>query len=285
MIGIWIGVICGIVLLIIVGLSRVYSVPQVGHQTTPAKYGIEFEEVRFPTLNNKTLYGWWMPGTDPIGRPTIVLVHGWSRNVERMLPYIRNMHERGFNLLAFDARHHGSSDPDKLSSMLKFAEDISSAIDFILDQKQVDDQKIGVLGLSIGGAGTIYAAAHDDRIKAAVTVGAFAHPATVMKLEFSRRHFPYFPFVWLLFKFMEFRIGAKFNEIAPVNNISILRAHLLLIHGVLDQTVPVEQGEYLYSMSNPDRTELWLQPEHGHSDCHREASFWDRVDTFFKKVL
>ncbi len=285
MIGIWIGVICGIILLIIVGLSRIYSAPQVGHQTTPAKFGIEFEEVRFPTLNNKTLYGWWIPGIDSAGQPTLVLVHGWSRNVERMLPYIRNMHERGFNLLAFDARHHGSSDPDKFSSMLKFAEDISSAIDFIINQKQVDDQKIGVLGLSIGGAGTIYAAAHDDRIKAAVTVGAFAHPATVMKLEFSRRRVPYFPLVWLLFRFMEFRIGVKFDEIAPVKNISILRAHLLLIHGVLDQTVPVEQGEYLYSMSNPDRTKLWLQQERGHSDCHREVGFWDRIDTFFKKVL
>ncbi|NQU28490.1 MAG: alpha/beta fold hydrolase [Candidatus Marinimicrobia bacterium] len=285
MIGIWIGVICGIVLLIIVGLSRVYSAPQVGHQTTPAKYGIDFEEVRFPTLNDKTLYGWWIPGSDPTRQPTIILVHGWSRNVERMLPYIRNLHERGFNLLAFDARHHGSSDPDKFSSMLKFAEDISSAIDFIIDQMQVDDQKIGVLGLSIGGAGTIYAAAHDDRIKAAVTVGAFAHPGTIMKLEFSRRYVPYFPFVWLLFKFMEFRIGARFAEIAPVNNISILRTHLLLIHGVLDQTVPVEQGEYLYSMSNSDRTELWLQSERGHSDCHQEAGFWDRIGTFFKKIF
>lgn len=285
MIGIWIGVISGVVLLIIIGLSRVYSAPQVEHQITPAKYKIDFEEVRFPTMNDKSLYGWWIPGTDPDGQPTIILVHGWSRNVERMLPYIRNLHGCGYNLLAFDARHHGSSDPDKFSSMLKFAEDISAAVDFVSQKENVDPDLIGVLGLSIGGAGTIYAAAHDDRIKAAVTVGAFAHPAEVMKLEFSRRHFPYYPFIWLFFKYMEYRIGAKFDEIAPVNNISIVKAHILLIHGQNDQTVPVEQGEHLYAVSNPDKTEFWLQPDRGHSDCHRETGFWDRIDDFFRTAF
>ncbi len=285
MIGIGIGVISGVVLLIIIGLSRVYSAPQVGHLTTPAKHGIDFEEVRFPTLNDKTLYGWWILGTDPVRRPTIILIHGWSRNVERMLPYIRNLHGRGYNLLAFDTRHHGSSDPDKFSSMLKFAEDISAAVDFVSQKESVDPDLIGVLGLSIGGSATIYAAAHDDRIKAAVTVGAFAHPAEVMKLEFSRRHFPYYPFIWLFFKYMEYRIGAKFDEIAPVNNISIVKAHILLIHGQNDQTVPVEQGEHLYAVSNPDKTEFWIQQDRGHSDCHREAGFWDRIDNFFKTIL
>ncbi len=287
MIGIWIGVITGIIILLIVSLSRVYHTPITPHSTTPGKYDIDFQEIRFPTQNTRKLYGWWIP--ERIARmkrlPTIILIHGWSRNVERMLPYIRNLHGRGYNLLAFDARHHGSSDPDTFSSMLKFAEDISAAVDFVSRKESADPDLIGVLGLSIGGAGTIYATAHDDRIKAIVTVGAFAHPAEVMKLEFSRRHFPYYPFIWLFFKYMEYRIGAKFDEIAPVNNISIVKAHILLIHGQNDQTVPVEQGEHLYAVSNPDKTELWLQPDRGHSDCHRETGFWDRIDDFFRTAF
>ncbi len=284
MIGIWIGVITGAILLVIVALSRVYRTPQTTHINTPSKYDIEFREVRFPTRNNRNLYGWWIPGrngnTDKF--PTLILVHGWGRNVERMLPYIRNLHGRGYNLLAFDTRHHGSSDQDAFASMLKFAEDISAAVDFASRQEKIDQAAIGVLGLSIGGAGTIYAAAHDDRIKAIVTVGAFSHPADVMKLEFQRRRIPFFPLVWLLFRFMEFRIGAKFDKIAPVNNIGRVQGKILLIQGENDQTVPVEQGEHLYAASNPDKTEFWLQSDRGHSDCHRETGFWDRVDRFFK---
>ncbi|MFH1851526.1 MAG: alpha/beta fold hydrolase [Candidatus Neomarinimicrobiota bacterium] len=285
MIGIWIGVIAGLVLLVVVALTRVYHNPQVPHQTTPDQFDIDFEVVRFPTRNNCSLYGWWIPDVDTTeSLPTLILVHGFSRNVERMLPYIRNLHGQGFHLLAFDARHHGSSDPDKFSSMLKFAEDIRAAVDFVEHRAGVDPRRIGVLGLSIGGAGTIYAAAHDERIRAGVTVGAFAHPEAVMRLEFRKRRFPYIPFVWLLFRFMEYRIGARFDDIAPINNIRQVKAALLLVHGQDDQTVPVEQGEHLYATAIPDRTELWLQPGRGHSDCHLEPDFWERLDCFFNNA-
>lgn len=259
---------------------HIYKYPKTQHQTTPAKYGIPFDEVRFPTKNNCRLYGWWIPAqhelSDPV--PTLILVHGWGRNVERMLTYIQKLHSMNYNLLVFDLRNHGSSDPDKYPNLLKFSEDIRAAVDFVVKQDSVEPGLIGVIGLSIGGAAAIHAAAFDQRIKSVVTVGAFAHPVSVMKLEFQKKHIPYFPLIWLFFKYLQVRIGVNFDRIAPVNNIRKVKANILLIHGVEDVTVPLEQGEKLQKAGNPETTQLWVMPDKGHSNCHHHPDFWKRVE-------
>ena len=279
-------------LIIVVGFSlflasHSYKFKKEPNRYTPEKYGFDFEEITIPTKNNKNLYGWWIPAENPNKkvRPTIILVHGWSRNVDRAMSLIKKLHPAGYNLLAFDSRCHGKSDDDKFSSMVKFMEDIRAAIDYSDKLPNVDKNRIGVLGLSIGGAASIYAASLDYRIKSLVTVGAFSHPSKVMGDEFKKRRIPYFPFVWFIFKYMEFRIGAKFNEIAPSKNIIKSDASIFLIHGVDDVTVPIVQADELYNAGNLDRVELWKIEGKGHSDCNHHPEFWDKVLEFYNTTL
>ena len=234
--------------------SHSYKFNKEENKYTPAKYGFDFEEITIPTKNDKNLYGWWVPSDNPNNekKPTIILIHGWSRNVDRTMAFIKKLHPAGYNLLAFDSRNHGKSDDDKFSSMVKFMEDIRATIDFSDSLPNVDTDKIGVLGLSIGGAGSIYAASLDKRIKSVVTIGAFSHPSRVMEIEFKKRKIPQFPFIWLIFKYMEFRIGTKFDDMAPVNNIGNTNAGVFLIHGVDDATAPISHADELYQAGNPD---------------------------------
>ena len=257
------------------------------HHFTPKKFNIAFDEITFPTKNHRQLYGWWIGAhtESAATSPTLIMVHGWNRNVERMLPYIEKLQPEGYNLLVFDSRNHGSSDTDGYSSMLKFAEDIMAAIDFIKHKPCAHPDRIGVIGLSIGGAASIYASAHDDRIKSVITVGAFAHPVDIMKPEFENRHIPYFPLVWLFLKYVQFRIGASFNAIAPVNNINNSQASVMLIHGTEDVVVQMEQAVQLKSAGNPKKVRLWAVPGKGHSDCHKHSEFWGNVKGFLKKNL
>jgi len=265
------------------GLSRVYRNPRTIHRRTPRDLGIGFAEVRFPTRNHRELYGWWVPAERPPSGeetpPTVLLVHGWGRNVERVLDYIDNLHPRGFNLLAFDSRNHGSSDKDRFSSMLKFAEDIMAAIDFVVDRPQVDPGRLGVVGLSIGGAAAVYAAAHDRRIGAVVTVGAFAHPVDIMRAEFARRGVPA-GVIAPLFRYFEWRIGVTFDDLAPENNITRATARFLIVHGREDEVVLLDQAKRLMKAANPPPAELWILPGRGHSDCHQHPGFWSKVTAF-----
>lgn len=269
--------------LLIKGLSKVYKNPHSTHQSTPGNHNIPFEEIRFPTQNNCSLYGWWIPGQNNGSNslPTLILVHGWGRNLERVLLYIRALYPHGFNMLAFDSRNHGNSDEDEYSTMVKFAEDIQAAVDFVENRNHSDNTDIGVIGLSIGGAAALYAASQDSRIRKVVTVGAFAHPGDIMRIELSKRHVPYFPLVWLLFKYIENKIGKKLDDIAPVNNIQKTQADILLIHGQDDQVVYPEHAQRLKQAGDPERVDLWLIPGKGHSNCHTHPEFWDRLISFF----
>lgn len=245
---------------------------------TPGDLGFGFREVWFSTLGGKRLHGWL---TVPTGkgsdrRGPAILVHGWGRNAERMLPYIRALAEAGFPTLAFDARHHGLSDRDGFASMKKFSEDIRAAADFL--QEQGFTPPFAVVGLSIGGSAAIHAAAHDPRLGPVVTVGAFAHPRDAMiALGFGR--FVFAPIAQLLFRFIEWRVGARLDELAPENNIARVAAPVLLVHGAHDTVVPASHAQRLCASSR-GRAELWIVPRRGHSDVHLEPRFFEKVVAF-----
>ncbi|MEZ5196522.1 MAG: alpha/beta fold hydrolase [Bacteroidales bacterium] len=236
-------------LLLIIGvcflmMTKMYTNKFEAHIKTPGDYGIPFETVRYQTRNNKKLYGWWIPSKkNSAVAQTILLVHGWNRNVGRMMPYIKELYPEGYNLLVFDSRNHGSSDADEFSSMPKFAEDIIASIDFLEKKAQMHCDDLMVIGLSMGGAASIFAASKDNRIAKIITVGAFAHPGEVMKREIQKRHVPYFPVIWMFLRYVQYKIGNSFDAIAPLNNIGKVKSKILLIQGEEDDVVPMEQAE------------------------------------------
>lgn len=265
--------------LFIAGMYRNKKEP---HQLTPAKHDIAFDEVNIPLPKGAHLYGWWIPASQSV--PTIVLAHGWGRNLSRMLQYISFLHPLGYNLLAFDARNHGSSSPEKHPTVGTFSEDTLAAINYVTQSGLTSSSEFGIIGLSIGGGAAINAASLNRRVKSVITVGALSHPVEVMKLEFQKRKIPGF-IPKFLFRYIKFRFGIDFNKIAPVNNIHKADADILLVHGDKDVTVPIAQGQALEKSSNSEKTHLWVVPDKGHSDCESHSEFWPRIETFLKKSL
>jgi len=262
-------------------VSHHYRTPRVSHRRDPGADGIGFEEVRFPTVGGKRLYGWWIPAATGQGAPTLALVHGWGRNVERMLRFIRELHPAGFNLIVFDARSHGSSDADGTANMLKFSADLRAALDEAV-RRGADAGGLGVLGLSVGGAAAIHAAAHDPRIGAVVTIGAFAHPGDLMRRELRSRGVPSV-LAPLILRYVEHKIGARLNDIAPERQIPRITAPVLLVHGEDDVVVPVDHCRRL-ATAGGGNVETLILPGRGHSDCNRDHEFWPRVLSVFHRI-
>jgi len=283
----WIALPAVAVVLVLAGLlavSQHYRVPQVPHTRTPDALGIGFEELRFPTAHGKTLYGWWIPAAAPSGRSrgTVVLVHGWSRNVDRVLPLVRPLHDEGYDLLAFDARSHGSSSPDGTANMVKFSEDIRATLDEA-ERLGARPGRLAVLGLSVGGAAALHAAAHDRRIRAVVTVGAFAHPGELMHDELRAKGVPA-PLIPVVLRYAEHSIGARLDVIAPERQIAAIPAPVLLVHGEEDATVPATHARRL-AEAGGDTVHLLMLPGRGHSDCDRDPRFWPEVTAMLRAAL
>lgn len=248
-------------------------------QRSPADCGFSFNEVWFPTGNGKRLHGWLVAPArhgSPGALPVVILVHGWGRNASRTLVYLQAVGRAGFGALAFDARNHGLSDRDVYASMKKFSEDIRAAADFL--ETAGFSPPYGVIGLSIGGSAALHAAAFDRRLGPVITVGAFAHPRDAMlALGFGRWLFA--PIAPLLFRFIEWYVGASLDSLAPEGLLHRIQAPVLLIHGEQDQVVPASHARRLYAKGGPN-TKLWLLPNRGHSDVHLERGLLERMVTF-----
>ena len=85
--------------------------------------------------------------------------------------YAQRLAENGFITLAFDPSFTGESGGEAraVASPDINTEDFSAAVDYLSTRKDVDPNKIGILGICGFGGFALNAAANDPRIKATVT--------------------------------------------------------------------------------------------------------------------
>ena len=85
--------------------------------------------------------------------------------------YAQTLAERGFLTIAFDPSYTGESggQPRYVASPDINTEDFCAAVDFLSVQKNVDPNRIGILGICGWGGMALNAAAMDTRIKATVS--------------------------------------------------------------------------------------------------------------------
>ena len=85
--------------------------------------------------------------------------------------YANQMAERGFAVVAFDPSYTGESSgkPRNVASPEINTEDFSAAVDFLGIQKNIDRNKIGIIGICGFGGFALNATAVDKRVKAVAT--------------------------------------------------------------------------------------------------------------------
>lgn len=89
--------------------------------------------------------------------------------------YANEMAKRGFAVIAFDPSYTGESggEPRNLASPEINTEDFSATVDFIGLQKNVDRNKIGIIGICGFGGFALNATAVDKRVKAVATTSLY----------------------------------------------------------------------------------------------------------------
>lgn len=82
----------------------------------------------------------------------VLLIHGWTSSEKGYIPRAKAISKLGYVCLTFNLRGHGNSDGElgKLSRK-DHLKDAISAYDFLVAQKGVNKNKIGVIGSSYGG--------------------------------------------------------------------------------------------------------------------------------------
>lgn len=130
--------------------------------------GLSYEKVLFKSRDGLTLFGWYLPGQN---RAAVILAHGLSGSGMAMAIYAVPLAHAGYNVLLIDLRAHGSSDGDTSTYGVLEAHDIAGAADYLLSRGDVDPDKIGVLGISLGAQAAVHGAAQSDAIRALALEG------------------------------------------------------------------------------------------------------------------
>lgn len=120
--------------------------------------------------------------------PAVIVSGSWTTVKEQMAGlYAKKLSEQGFIALAFDFRNFGESEgkiPFYENPQQKVA-DIKSAVSFLQAHANVNNEKIGALGICAGSMYTLIAASEDNRIKSVVTAASWLHDAEAVKMFYG----------------------------------------------------------------------------------------------------
>ncbi|MDG3002904.1 alpha/beta hydrolase [Paludisphaera mucosa] len=212
-------------------------------QVDPCRLSPDAEPWLTRTQDGLTLRGWRLVSGER--RRLIVLVHGmWSSWLE-MASLGRDLHEAGYDVLLFDLRGHGQSDPSRLSLGSRERADVRAVLRWAHEAGYEDD-RIGWLGYSMGAATLILEAAQNPSIHAAVIDSPYGDLPKLLESQLSKHsRLPgwFNPGILTCARLL---YGLRTEELVPIAAAASWGDRpMLLIHGESDTTVPVDQARTL----------------------------------------
>jgi len=166
--------------------------------------------------------------------------------------------------------------------------DVAAALAYLQGRPDVDGERIGVLGLSLGGALALLAAADCAAVRAVVAESSFANIKGAVRRNFrAATRLPHFPFAQLTIWLVERRWGVRADRIAPDREIGAREdCAVLLIHAENDNVVSVQDAHAIFSAARGPK-ELWLIPAANHAMAYgtERETYAERVRGFFDRWL
>jgi fermentation-respiration switch protein FrsA (DUF1100 family) len=125
------------------------------------------------------------PHEEPGGVPALVFTGPLSGVKDQVVGnYADRLAAEGFVTLAFDHRNFGDSEgePRQHEDAAGKLADLRDAVGFVSSRPEVDTDRVGIVGVCLGGAYAVRAAAFDPRVRAVAGVGgAYNSPQRLRK--------------------------------------------------------------------------------------------------------
>jgi len=161
--------------------------------------------------------------------------------------------------------------------------DIMAGIDHMISLGFVDENRLGVTGLSFGGWMTSWIIGHTDRFKAAIPVAPFVNMfsfyGTTDEQFFPEWDFggpPYTP-----------ELREIYEKNSPLNNATNFKTPTLILHGEADWRCHITEGEQLFTALKkmgvpaalarfPNEPHVFEQPNHIEAALRMKLDWWEK---------
>jgi pimeloyl-ACP methyl ester carboxylesterase len=254
----------GEVLLVIYVLIPAYGAYHATHPTrvpvlrSPASLGMAYEDVAIPTADGVTLRGWYIPSRNGAA---IIALHGSDANRAQLLWHAQALSEKGYGVLLFDLRAHGESD-GTVFPVTDASPDVTAAVAYLRSRKEIDPERIGAVGLSLGAEVILQAAAEDASLKALVADGASTNRIDDLLPLPPQYRLMYVaaPMWWMADRMAELMSGVPARPLIVLVG-KIAPRPILFISS--NQEPELFMNRRLYELAGPT-AQLWELPDTGH---------------------
>lgn len=199
--------------------------------------------------------------------PTIIFVGGMDQWKEMFVnPCDNNYVKRGLNLLALDGPGQGESLEREIfhDTPDKFGKAGKAAIDWLINRKEVDAEKIGVYGNSMGTYWAPLIVLEDSRVKAAALAMSCYNPADGELLNEDSPNFRA-RWMWMSNKSTDEEFDDFFSKMTFVGKEHLIKCPLLMFAGELDHLGDVWTAYNFWKKTNSEIKELRIYYNQYHS--------------------
>ncbi len=213
-------------------------------ERTVPELGLPHEDLRIPSGDHE-LAAWLLtPAPAQPYEPLLLIAHGWGANYSTVLRLAEPMARAGHEVLLFDVRGHGRSEPVPYVTVRHFRDDLVAVARYAA--RRFPDRQLVLVGHSLGGAAGVLAVADGAPVDGLVLVAA---PADVIRVtaDFLRdeRGLPGGFVMALLRPFFWWRVGGSFRPLTPSRRIREVDVPLLIVQPENDARVHRDHAESL----------------------------------------
>ncbi len=222
--------------------------------------------------------------------PAIVLVHGFcvTKSESGMFDALaQKLVEAGFASYRFDFSGRGESEGNyEKTTLTKMKDEMAKILEFVKSRPNIDENRIGILGQSLGTPVTV---ALEPKVKAIILMGAVARPKEILRVSS--------PWKKLDEKGVSIKIRpneevitigpqfwSDFDNYNLLKCIGKIHCPILFIHGSKDNRVPASEMEAYFENANQPKEKMIIQGAE-HSMEPKRKDMYEIVVTWFEKNL
>jgi len=257
----------------------------------------DYEEVTFPSRDDGLMINaWYVPGPSDTGRlrgNTVILVHGLGscKRSPAILLAAGMLHRAGYNTLLIDLRDHGDSQVEdgRYAGGTEEYRDVLGAWDWLIAERSIPPERIGLFGTSLGGATVMIAFGEEPRVAAVWEDSGFADIQSALDAELERNGMPTFlePGGLLIGKLIS---GDDIAALSP--QMAAAKANgrpVFITHGTADTRLSVDYASALAETvrANGGDPQVWIIEGAGHVQgiFEHTAEYDDKLIAFFDAAL